>query len=372
MSTFAKIQCASLQSPSLAFTAISTLVPGMVTAFSTIDEHGHETDGGSKAARQTARTYTISQLASFNEIVGTLAYPYHEYLCIPMSNLHKIGEKVRKAKSLLEGLQAHETKQTWPAQIAAIKPPNFQCATEFKSTKQAAEIRKWFGEATGKFKGELLTKAIQQKSSQIQMLQEKLNPKAWMTEFNQIIMKVYQEGPATHQIPIYKEGVIEYIIDPNAAAIFEQVQADLPYLGHAVIRIGEAKELVNKATLQAKSKLHQDADHKMGDPEPSNAHVQTKDIQAIMDKAVAAALKEKAQQKTSKHGLRRPIKGLPKPKAGKKPAAKGKGAPNKGAKPSTSQTTSKPKNGGSTGGGAGKKRKVSATVEKSSTKKLKK
>ncbi|KAG8681854.1 hypothetical protein FRC11_000588, partial [Ceratobasidium sp. 423] len=175
-------------------------------------------------------------------------------------------------------------------------------------------------------------------------------------------------------VPMYNTETkeIEYKDDPNAAAIFEQVQADLPYLGHAVIRIGEAKEIANKAINLAKSKLAQDADHEMGDPEPSNAHVQTKDIQAVVDKAVAAALKEKAQAKTSKHGPRRPIKGLPKPKPGKKAAAKGKGAPNKGAKPSNTPSTSKPKNGGSTGGQGGKKRKVSATAEKSSAKKSKK
>ncbi|KAG8696110.1 hypothetical protein FRC11_000972, partial [Ceratobasidium sp. 423] len=244
MSAFAKIQRASLRSPSPAFTAFQSLAPGTAAAFLTEDGEGHVIDGGSKVARQTARAYTISQLASFNEIVGTLAYPYREYLRIPMSNLHKIGEKVRKAKSLLEGLQAHETKKTWPAQIAAIKPPNFQCTTEFESTETAAEIRKWFGETTGKFKSELLTKAIQQKSSEIRLLQEQLNPEVWMKSFMEIITKVYQEGPATHKVPIYniETKEIEYKDDPNAAAIFEQVQADLPYLGHAVIRIGEAKE----------------------------------------------------------------------------------------------------------------------------------
>ncbi|KAG8709566.1 hypothetical protein FRC11_005433 [Ceratobasidium sp. 423] len=372
MSAFTKIQHASVRSPSPAFMAFSNLAPGTVAAFATTDEQGNVTDGGSKAARQTARAYTISQLASFNEIVGTLLYPYREYLRIPLSNLHKISEKVQKAKSLLEGLQAHKTKKTWPVQIAAIKPPHFQCSTKFETSKTGVEIRKWFREYTGMFKADLLKKAIQQKSSEIQMLQEELNPEVWMKKFIEIITKVYTDGPKEHKIPFYTEGKIEYLQDPNAAVIFEQVQSDLPYLGHTVIRIGEAKELVNKATLQAKLKLQQDADHEMGDPELSNAHVQTKDIQDTVDKAIAKALKEKAQVKTTKHGLRHPIKGLPKPKGGKKPAAKGKGAPNKGARPSNTPNTLKPKNGGSTGGQGSKKRKVSATAEKSSAKKSKK
>ncbi|KDN38048.1 hypothetical protein RSAG8_09733, partial [Rhizoctonia solani AG-8 WAC10335] len=135
---FKSVQRASARAPSPAAAAFHTLAPGHAFI-----EPGDELNAEG-ASWQNSRTYTIQQLDAFVECVDIIPHPYREVLRPELSTLYKLSDKVRKAKSALEGLQTHESKKTWPAQLIGINTPQFQSAAEFEATEHGALHREWF------------------------------------------------------------------------------------------------------------------------------------------------------------------------------------------------------------------------------------
>ncbi|EUC59358.1 hypothetical protein RSOL_310430, partial [Rhizoctonia solani AG-3 Rhs1AP] len=317
MSTFRKVQNASVRSPSPAATAFHSFAPGI--AFNSTS------DGGAEAASyNVARVYTIQQLDSFMEVVDVLPHPYREALRLGLTGLYKLSDKVRKATSALEGLQAHETKKTWPAQLMGCNPLNFQCSAEFEATSGAAEFCSWFEQVNIKYKEQCLKKAIKLKSAEVRTLQEQLSPGIWLDEFQQILKKTFDDGPARETFPVpvpvdSGEARIDYWTDPTVKKVYNQVKVEILYIGHAVIRIAKVKQAVSKEVAAKKQNLKNKADEEMADgtnkPGPS---MSMKDIQDLIDKSVATKLKEKANvaAKTSKHGPHKAP--YPQQKSGKK------------------------------------------------------
>ncbi|KDN33441.1 hypothetical protein RSAG8_13469, partial [Rhizoctonia solani AG-8 WAC10335] len=188
-----------------------------------------------------------------------------------------------------------------------------------------------------------------------------------LTELSAVCEKAFKAGPATVLIPVAssdKDGnpTIEYQMDPTAQVVYSQVKAELVYVGHAIIRVSNAKVMVSKDIKAKKQELKQKADVEMSDgSKPGPSGLTRKEVEDIVSKSVAKALKDnKANQgqKTSKKGPRKP------------PTNVGKGKAPEG---STSQTTSAPKKGESGGGKKpkGGKRKVSQTAEKPKGKRTK-
>ncbi|KDN49959.1 hypothetical protein RSAG8_01295, partial [Rhizoctonia solani AG-8 WAC10335] len=373
MSAFKSVQKrASVRAPSPAAAAFHTFAPGAAFV-----DPGEEVNAEGASWNNT-RVYTIQQLDSFVECVDIIPHPYREVLRPELSTLYKLSDKVRKAKSALEGLQTHESKRTWPAQLIGINTPQFQSAAEFEATEKGAEHREWLEKAALKYKQDVLERAIQLKSDEVRILQENLRPQIWMDEFIKMIDVAYANGPAEEKIPSYKNNLVEYIPDPNSIRVFNQVKAEMIYIGHAVIRIANAKNAASIEVAAKKKSLKNKADVEMADgtPAASTSQLSPKAIEELIAKSVAAQLKEKANvaaktskhgqliaksvaaqlkekanvaAKTSKHGPRKP-QGKPRPNVGKGPAP---------AQPSQNQ--SKPSTSGGSGGGqnAGpKKRKV--------------
>ncbi|KAH7325410.1 hypothetical protein B0J17DRAFT_633103 [Rhizoctonia solani] len=364
MSAFKNFQRPSLRASSPAAAAFHNFAPGF----------GDDDSDGVSHSKDTTRIYMIQQLDTFVEVVDVIPHPYREVVRPGLNVLAKLSDKLEKAKSALEGLQAHEAKHTWPAQLMGVSVPQFQCSSEFDATNEAGEHRAWFEKTTLDYKVATLKRAITLKSDEVKDLTAQLHPETWLSEFKVTVMDAYEKGPKKEFIPtvVWNDpnnhdlgSTIKYIEDPRTCLVFTQVMNELIYLGHAVIRISNTKREVAKDIAAKKEKLKQKGDVEMADGTDAAGPSSNK-IEDLVAKAVEKRLKELPKPpkgaKTSKHGPRRPTKPIP------KNLGKGK-APAGGS----SQKSSTAKNAGSGGGQSSKgtKRKVSENAQQSKGKKSK-
>ncbi|KDN38065.1 hypothetical protein RSAG8_09750, partial [Rhizoctonia solani AG-8 WAC10335] len=363
MSAFKSLPKAPRRAPSPAAAAFHLITPGFA---SHIDPT--VVDGASTAKSQDVnRIYLIQQLDTFNEICDILPHPYREMVKPGLGDLFKLSEKVQKAESAYEGLKTHEQKLTWPSQLMGINTPRFQNSAEYEATNEAATMRSWFEETTLEYKKQVLNKAIAMKEQEIILLRKRLHPEVWLSELAATCEKAFSAGPATVLIPVASKDrdgnpTIEYQMDPTAEVVYSQVKAELVYVGHAVIRVSNAKVMVSKDIKAKKQELKNKADVEMSDgSKPGPSGLTRKEVDDIVSKSVAKALKDnKANQgqKTSKKGPRKPPTNVGK---GKAPEAKPSQA--------TSSTANVEAGGGKKSKGA--KRKVSKTAEKPKGKRTK-
>ncbi|KAF8672959.1 hypothetical protein RHS04_07717 [Rhizoctonia solani] len=351
-------QKASQRAPSPAAAAIMHAHPGYRNALklphvAAVAEEAEHLD--------IQRVYLIQQLNTFNEVCDVLPHPYRETARPILLELSKLSDKGRKAKSLLEGLQTHQSKLTWPSQLMGITAPSFQNSAEYEATAEAAEHRKFFKDQTLEFKKVLLARAIEMKTQEIALLDAQLHPEAWLKKLGDALTRVYEDGPAKALIPVAKqEGDtfrVVYETDGTAASIWSQVKYELVYIGHAVIQILNTRVAVSQQIAAKKAQLKNDADVTMTDGtngKGSSKGLTKRELDSQIAQAVAKALKDQASQgqKTSQHGPRKPHPNI------------GKGQP----AASTSQNTSTSKKEGSGGGqkATGQKRKASSNPRKPS------
>ncbi|KAH7316422.1 hypothetical protein B0J17DRAFT_634123 [Rhizoctonia solani] len=379
MSAFKSFQRPSLRASSPAAAAFHNYAPGF----------GDDDSDGVSHSKDTTRIYMIQQLDTFVEVVDVIPHPYREVIRPGLNVLAKLSDKLEKAKSALEGLQAHEAKHTWPAQLMGVSVPQFQCSSEFDATNEAGEHRAWFEKTTLDYKVATLKRAITLKSDEVKDLTAQLHPETWLSEFKKTVMDAYEKGPKKEFIPTVAwndpnnhdlGSTIKYIEDPRTCLVFTQVMNELIYVGHAVIRISNTKREIAKDIAAKKEKLKQKGDVEMTDGTGAAGPSSDK-IEDLVAKAVEKRLKVRTSPprctrakynlgtaEASQRG--EDFQARPAPPYQTSPKNLGKGKAPAGG---SSQKPSTAKNAGSGGGQSSKgtKRKVSENAQQSKGKKSK-
>ncbi|KAF8956340.1 hypothetical protein BDZ97DRAFT_1763842 [Flammula alnicola] len=195
----------------------------------------------------------------------------------------------------LDNLLAHKARKTWPPSLIGVHFPKLELTAEFAATNPSGlgEVK----ETYDKFRGLVLDKHIEVKTSEAKWLDEQIAPKhsappllSLLTQHYGLLMKDYRDLKG--ETPVKDDHGNTIRIEPVFAESalfkkeFDNLLVDLPILASRVITLERNRYYEAKAKRAAKESLRQETDVVMGDLTTDNAA-------AIIDARVNSVLEKR-------------------------------------------------------------------------------
>lgn len=253
--------------------------------------------GASEDASAIARHTTLQSATSVETLIGMIPSDYQHVLRDALLGIAATTVKKLSATATLAKWEQHRAAGTYPSHLA-VKAPEIQLTRDFGEKAEAAVHQAALHKAHKDYMDRQLENAIRAKTDDVAFLNAALQPDALYKELSPIVFKRGKELMDGCKLPVFSEDGDGRIIlsgwseNESAKRLAKDVLTDVVVYAFRVICLVEARELAKLGKLSQKKAISRSADIEMADasrPGPS--------IQALVDKAVAGALKK---AKTSK------------------------------------------------------------------------
>ena len=246
-----------------------------------------------KQGTNEARLSIVNMSQSFADVLALVPQNYVEVLRVPLRALQELAHKAVGVGHVVDGLNAHKTRGTWPAQCLGIHEPKPELTAEFAKTRPASVTQ--LHDMWSALRSSVLESMITIKSEEKQYLTSQLQPDVYLPplwvkihdRFNSI--KEIGRTPQWGQNQDGHRIVTSYVESDSLKREFDALQIDLPHICSRIILIEDSRYLVEKNKREEKRKLQAEADVTMGEAETS-----TKATRDIIQREVAAAFKKLA------------------------------------------------------------------------------
>ena len=244
-----------------------------------------------KQGTNDARLGIVNMSQSFADVLNLVPQNYLEVLRVPLRALQELAHKSVGVSHVLDGLNAHKAKGTWPPQCIGLHEPKPELTAEFAKTSPACVTQ--LHDMWSATRSSVLESMIAIKTEEVQYLGGLLTPSSYLPPLWVRIHDRYNTIKEIGRTPQWGQDqngnrvVVAYNESDSLKREFDALQIDLPHICSRIILLENSRYVAEKSKREEKRRLQAEADVEMGDVETS-----TKATQDVIRREVAAAFKK--------------------------------------------------------------------------------